>query len=66
MFPKTQTCQASDGTDAEVPAIYYLPTLQYIIPWTNITNAFPNAYLVKHGDTILPFLSDKDKTQELL
>ncbi|KAG9068310.1 hypothetical protein KI688_010576 [Linnemannia hyalina] len=66
MFPKTQTCQASDGTEAEVPTIHYLPTLQYIISWTNITNAFPNAYLVKHGDTILPFLSDKDKTRELL
>ncbi|KAF9139913.1 hypothetical protein BGX30_007328 [Mortierella sp. GBA39] len=66
MFPKTQTCQASDGTEAEVPTIHYLPTLQYIIPWTNITSAFPNAYLVKHGDTILPFLSDKDRTRELL
>ncbi|KAF9148772.1 hypothetical protein BG015_009478 [Linnemannia schmuckeri] len=61
MFPKTQTCQASDGTEAEIQTIHYLSISQYVIPWTNIVNAFPNEYLVKNGDMILPFLSDSYK-----
>ncbi|KAG0266204.1 hypothetical protein BGZ95_003080 [Linnemannia exigua] len=66
MTPTSQPFLARDGTQLHIKVDYHVATGQYIIPWADITDAFPQGYLVKNGDTILPFLSDQDETQKLL
>ncbi|KAK3844347.1 MAG: hypothetical protein J3R72DRAFT_522054 [Linnemannia gamsii] len=66
MIPSSQPFLARDGTLVHLKVVYHSATRQYVIPWTYIADAFPHGYLVKNGDTILPFLSNQDATQDLL
>ncbi|KAF9118173.1 hypothetical protein BGW39_001418 [Mortierella sp. 14UC] len=66
MVPSSQPFRARNDVQVYIKVLYHSATRQYIIPWAQIVIAFPHVQLVKNGDTILPFLSDRGKPLELL
>ncbi|KAF9933696.1 hypothetical protein FBU30_004704 [Linnemannia zychae] len=66
MLSQAQTFMGRNGTMVGIDTVFHSKATGPVVLWSRIVQFFPGAYAVGNNDAILPFLSNKSGSQELL